>query len=505
MDSTRQTEDSVGAARQHLQAGRLLKAKRLCQAVLHQQPKHPEALLLTGIISHQMRQLPAAIDHVERAIAANPQASSYRVTLGDMLLHARRFRDAAAAYQQALAIDPTVPRVHGKLGVALQGADQREAAVEHYRLALEAEPESVELHYNLGTALKRQHQFEEAIDAYGRAAQLAPENADMQHKFGVLLVENGRFEQAAVRLEAVAQLDPRRSDTYDYLAYARMKLGQGDASVAAARRCMALTGEGLPALSILSAALLCKGDAGEASAVCDRILSLDPGSRVALSGKAIALSALGDKSGARYLVDYHRFLRVSHPNPPPGYADIGAFNAALVRHIQSHPSLRFDNLSSSCHNGATSDELLVEPKGPVALLEAMIFSAGSEYRRALANDPGHPYVANLPAAWKLSAWATVLRSQGHQHGHTHPTAWLSGVYYVSLPSMVGTEGAGQSGWIEFGRAPYFYRCTDQGEIRPVQPTEGMMVLFPSYFYHRTIPFEGPENRITIAFDFRQTD
>jgi hypothetical protein len=27
-----------------------------------------------------------------------------------------------------------------------------------------------------------------------------------------------------------------------------------------------------------------------------------------------------------------------------------------------------------------------------------------------------------------------------------------------------------------------------------------MILFPSYFYHRTIPFSGREARISIAFD-----
>ncbi len=27
-----------------------------------------------------------------------------------------------------------------------------------------------------------------------------------------------------------------------------------------------------------------------------------------------------------------------------------------------------------------------------------------------------------------------------------------------------------------------------------------MVLFPSYFYHRTIPFESDEQRISIDFD-----
>jgi len=28
----------------------------------------------------------------------------------------------------------------------------------------------------------------------------------------------------------------------------------------------------------------------------------------------------------------------------------------------------------------------------------------------------------------------------------------------------------------------------------------MLVLFPSYFYHRTEPFESQDQRISIAFD-----
>ena len=34
----------------------------------------------------------------------------------------------------------------------------------------------------------------------------------------------------------------------------------------------------------------------------------------------------------------------------------------------------------------------------------------------------------------------------------------------------------------------------------VRPEEGLLVLFPSYFYHRTIPFDDPGTRISIAFD-----
>jgi hypothetical protein len=34
----------------------------------------------------------------------------------------------------------------------------------------------------------------------------------------------------------------------------------------------------------------------------------------------------------------------------------------------------------------------------------------------------------------------------------------------------------------------------------VRPDPGKLILFPSYFYHGTIPFEDHRYRTTIAFD-----
>jgi hypothetical protein len=36
--------------------------------------------------------------------------------------------------------------------------------------------------------------------------------------------------------------------------------------------------------------------------------------------------------------------------------------------------------------------------------------------------------------------------------------------------------------------------------RLVQPEVGTLVLFPSYMWHGTVPFESAEPRITVAFD-----
>jgi hypothetical protein len=36
--------------------------------------------------------------------------------------------------------------------------------------------------------------------------------------------------------------------------------------------------------------------------------------------------------------------------------------------------------------------------------------------------------------------------------------------------------------------------------RVVRPEPGKLVLFPSYFWHGTVPFHSEKTRLTVAFD-----
>ncbi len=71
---------------------------------------------------------------------------------------------------------------------------------------------------------------------------------------------------------------------------------------------------------------------------------------------------------------------------------------------------------------------------------------------------------------------------------------------VSVPLFVATSAANHAGWIEFGEPLPEFRCKKKPELRLVRPEAGMMLLFPSYFHHRTLPFRAGETRISIAFD-----
>jgi hypothetical protein len=91
----------------------------------------------------------------------------------------------------------------------------------------------------------------------------------------------------------------------------------------------------------------------------------------------------------------------------------------------------------------------------------------------------------------------VLRQQGHQAPHLHPSGWLSGVYYVALP-QVG-QGS-EDGWIEFGIPPCELADETGLPRRRLQPRVGELTTFPSYLYHRTVPHAGSAPRISLAFD-----
>jgi uncharacterized protein (TIGR02466 family) len=181
------------------------------------------------------------------------------------------------------------------------------------------------------------------------------------------------------------------------------------------------------------------------------------------------------------------------------------FNEALCTHVLDHPTLTNSPQSHATRKGKHSGELLSDPKGPVAGLEAQILKSAATYRDELGGDDGHPFVARRPKSWTLSVWGVVMRSAGHQIPHIHPAAWLSGVYYPKLPDIVSSQEGGKGGWIEFGRPPEHFHNAREPETLSVQPEPGMMVLFPSYFYHHTVPFEASGTRISIAFDLMPHD
>ncbi len=179
---------------------------------------------------------------------------------------------------------------------------------------------------------------------------------------------------------------------------------------------------------------------------------------------------------------------------------LAELNGALAGWIRQHPTLHEAPAAFSVHRGLSTGELLAEPKGPIRVFERMIRAAVEGYQQSLPADAAHPFVANLPRRWHLTMWAIIIEAEGFQVPHIHPSGWLSGVYYVTLPAVVRGAGRQARRLDRVRRALLRHRPQRAARAQGLQPEEGLLLLFPSYFYHRTLPFTSDQQRISISFD-----
>ena len=120
------------------------------------------------------------------------------------------------------------------------------------------------------------------------------------------------------------------------------------------------------------------------------------------------------------------------------------------------------------------------------------------YLQELGRDAVHPLMArNLGSAVITGAWSVQLYRGGFHVNHFHHQGWISTAYYVSVPDEV-KDDASKSGWLKLGE-PRFATPGASPE-RFVQPSAGLLVLFPSYLWHGTNAIQGSQVRTTIAFD-----
>ena len=80
----------------------------------------------------------------------------------------------------------------------------------------------------------------------------------------------------------------------------------------------------------------------------------------------------------------------------------------------------------------------------------------------------------------------------------HPKGWISSALYIAVPDEVA-GATDDAGYIQFG-APEDKLGLNLPSVRTVKPEVGKLVLFPSYMWHGTVPFESSQSRITVAFD-----
>lgn len=417
---------------------------------------------------------------------------------------AGRLIDAIAHYRACLRLRPEAKNVLIGLGVALQDMGAYEESVQTLRRATALAPQSFEAHYNLGVVLTAQFRPDEAIDAYRAALVVDPRAPAALVNLGFLLKEKGRVDEAIGYYERAIVAAPNLIEPHINLASALSDKGEQAQALDVLRHAVSLDPLNAQPHVHLGQKLEQSGDLAGAEMAFRRALALKPGYVDALAPLAIILQRLGKRDKARQLLDYPTYLRTRRFEHVEDGSTVAALNSALVDFVLRHPTLTRDPPGKATQVGSQTLEILRDDDGPIRQLRRFFEAQVGDYIatvvRAAPLAFGPP-----PANWDMQGWAVVLRSGGYQTPHFHPGGLASGVYYVQVPDVVKSGGAGEAGCIKFGDA--LADLPDVEVSTPlltevVRPEEGLLVLFPSFYWHNTVPFESTADRICIAFDVR---
>jgi tetratricopeptide (TPR) repeat protein len=375
--------------------------------------------------------------------------------------------------------------------------DQTDKAIELFDRALEANggnPYAIAGHARLGLRLG---QYAPALGLAEEVARRLPHSAYAGTIYGAALLAAGRASEAIKPLQGAAkesaagafQLGQAFFQTYNY-----------DQAVEAYLQALAIEPKHTAAANNIVPALLGAKRYDDAIARADCVLAEQPWHAAALAFKAVALAELDRHNDEQALVDLDRLIKVETLTAPEG-RELPELNVEIAQHLAHEPSLRHDPPEHATRGGRHSGNLAQAAPPQIHALNLQILAAVDRRRAEIDPTNTHPFDRACPQAYRFISWTVIMNEGRHQIPHIHAKGWLSGVYYVEVPDSVHEDDPERSGWITFGPAEDRWRQLHTQPLeRSVCPRPGMLITFPSFFWHGTRPLRSNARRISYAFD-----
>ncbi|MFC2951691.1 tetratricopeptide repeat protein [Marinicaulis aureus] len=510
-------------------AGRFKDAIAEYESAIAAHPGFITAWISLGLALRQAGEGARAEEVMRKTLSLAPGDVNALNNLGLLLEDQDRPEEAAAMFSAALEKQPSMHFARVNRGAALRKIGRIEEALADLRMAVTAAPNDAETQYQYANALRQSGVMGEADSAFRRALAITPLRSDIHRDFARMLWEEGvgaRFlepldmvlaqypnaellslkselaylaglpdlaEEAASRALALDQAAPTPKRI---LGLVRRHHGDSAAAAEMFADALAAAPDDYETLHTLVETRLASGEFEEAVRLLDREPPPDHLQKhIALKANAMRLS--GDPEYRLYY-DYDRFTRKMFIEPPEGYADLAAFNAALVEAILPLHRTAAHPLEQTLYGGTQSvGRLWEEPHPLIQALKGQLLAAAARYVEDLPDDPAHPFLCRKSKDLTCQgAWSVVLASGGGHVDHIHPKGWISASYYVQVPDEVA-HGE-KAGFLRLG-ASGLGGVTLEAE-RWFRPEVGAVIFFPSYMWHGVEPFASVRPRITAPFD-----
>ncbi len=425
---------------------------------------------------------------LSKSISTNP--SKQEIINKAINLHLKgNITEAAKCYQYCIDNGLTDHRVFSNYGAILQDLGRLKEAEKLYYKAIEIKSNSAEAHSNLGNILTDLGKLKEAEVSTRKAIELKPNFADAHNNLGRILHDTGKLSEAEISYSKAIELKSNFDNAYINRGRLYSDQGKFDKALIDSDSCntkisRAFSLENLYALGRIEEIY---ERIEKASELYDRDI------RLAAFSSFIEANEKKETSNnfCRNPLSFIHFSNLkSHLKNHPEFIKNIINDLAEVKTIWEPPK-------KATHNGfqtPTHINLFSNSSENISYLKSIILNELDFYYMKFQKEDCS-YIQKWPSNKHLKAWHVILKKQGYQDAHIHPSGWLSGVIYLKVvPSLGKDEGA-----IEFSLNGARYSNINSPKLMH-HPEAGDMVFFPSSLHHRTIPFSTNSDRIVIAFD-----
>ena len=192
---------------------------------------------------------------------------------------------------------------------------------------------------------------------------------------------------------------------------------------------------------------------------------------------------------------------------------------AIIKNLRERAKTFKTPIASGVATSSKSAEGLIE--SPLNLFEttsepnlkALIAWTAGCVRAAVIKANGSDVTPDKLKVEFTESWFHITNNSGFHDAHTHGNCSWCGIYYLDCgdSDTVPASGATAAG---NGINRFYGPLSPGGMVRDfgsqylgryyldVQPTNGRLVLFPSYLLHSALPYVGAADRIVLAFNTR---
>lgn len=449
-------------ARALLECGETDAAAQVLNKARRQAPQHSGLALSQILLLRQQQQPEQALVQLQQL----PTSAMSHYLAGCLHYDLQQYQQSEYHLLQALALQPDYIDAHAALNKLYWEHNNQDEFLRSFKQALAVNPGAVGLYLSYISHLVLADRLEQAFDVTRQAIQQCGEQHPLLHTLGTLHYKQQDTSQAFILYQQALSQAPHHT---------RYLLDNANL-------------------------LLKKADYQAALTLLQRAKQLEPDNQEvwAYLGLCWRLMAAPQHD---WLNNYHQLISVKKLATPAGYTSFSAFWQQLKEAVNALHTTEQQPLDQSVRNGTqTVGFLFNNPAKVIQDYRQLLTEHLQQYIAALPQDQEHPLLRRIAPAFRFSGcWSVKLHGDGFHTNHVHPQGWLSVCTYLQVPNSITADDPLKHGWLKLGETSL--KLDDREQIaQSVCPEEGLCVIFPSYTWHGTVPFQDDDARITLPCD-----